>query len=108
VDYPTPDDLMQAPVWDNYVVAQASAAAIGLIPSYAHALGVRVSGYDVSLVVQASDGSRVKADEDVEDIRSDLETLLGPRARVTVEVAATVTRRLRPDDGVCWFFGARV
>jgi hypothetical protein len=76
--------------------------------SYAHALGVRVSGYNVSLVVQASDGSRVKADEDVEDIRNDLQTLLGPEARVTVEAVETPTRRLRPDDNGCWFFGARL
>lgn len=95
-------------MWENYVIAQASAAAIGLIPSYAHALGVRVDGYGVSLVVQASDMNRAEVDEDVEDIRSDLETLLGPEANVTVEVAQTPSRRLRPDDGVAWFYGARV
>ena len=107
MDYPTPDDPMQSPVWENYVIAQGCTAALGLVPSYAHALGVRVDRYDVTLVVQAPDGSLADADEDIEDIRSGLETLLGPEVRVTVEVVRTPLRRLHPTDGVGWFFAAR-
>lgn len=93
-------------MWENYVIAQGCTAALGLVPSYAQALGVQVDRYNVTLVVQAPDGSPADADEDIEDIRSALETLLGPEARVTVEVVRTPLRRRHPADGVGWFYAA--
>jgi hypothetical protein len=42
VQFPSPEDPERAPVWENYVVAQAAQAALRLIPAYAHAIGVAV------------------------------------------------------------------
>jgi hypothetical protein len=47
---PTPDDPAEAPVWDNYVLAQVVQASLGLIPRTALAFGVAMQGADVRLV----------------------------------------------------------
>ncbi len=88
-------------------MAQASQAALGLVPSYVHALGVRVDGFDVTLVVQAPHGSPADRDQDVVDIAEDLRAFLGPDAHVATEVQASETRRLDTHDGVRWFFATR-
>lgn len=104
--FPAPEDPKQAPVWENYVVAQAAQASLRIIPAYAYAVGVEVERARVTLVVQAPRGSAA-ADEDIDDIVRDLEALLGPDVQVSARVDVTDGCRLRPDDGVVWFFAAR-
>lgn len=106
MEFPTPDDPKQARVWDNYVVSQASAASLRLIPPWAHAIGVEVDGLSVTLVVQAPPG-RANEDGDITDIVSELGALLGPEAAVSSRTVERESPRLRPDDGVRWFFAAR-
>ena len=106
MDFPTPDDPKRAPVWENYVVAQAAQAALRLIPVQAHAIGVEVAGTRVTLVLQASEAS-MAADEDLNDIVSDLEALLGPHVEVSARLETSEGPRLNPHDGVRWFFASR-
>lgn len=44
VSLPTPEDPGRSPVWENYVVAQATQASLGLLPRSALAVGVSVAG----------------------------------------------------------------
>lgn len=106
MQFPAPDDPKQAPVWENYVVAQAAKASLRIIPAYAYAVGVEVEGTRVILVVQAPEGSAA-AYEDIEDMLSDLEALLGPDVQVSARVDVTDACNLSPDDGVMWFFACR-
>lgn len=106
MDFPTPDDPKRAPVWENYVIAQAAQAALGLIPEHVHALGVEVEGLRVVLVLQA-DAASPAAVEDVTDIVSELEALLGPGVAVSHRFDIRAERLLSPYDGVAWFFAAR-
>ncbi len=88
------------------MVAQASAAALRLVPQYAYAAGVQVQGVDVCLVIQAPVNAPER-DDDVDDIVSELETLLGPDIRVTVRTDRVDAPGLSPYDGVRWFFAQR-
>jgi hypothetical protein len=106
MDFPTPDDPMRAPVWENYVIAQAAQASLGLIPAHAHALGVEVEGLRVVLVLQAAAASPA-AMEDVTDIVGELEALLGPEVAVSHRLDIRADCLLSPYDGVAWFFAAR-
>jgi hypothetical protein len=106
MEFPTPDDPKRAPVWENYVVSQASAAALGLIPSYAHAVGVEVDRNSVTLVVQSPPGA-ADGDEDISDIVDELEILLGEAVEVTARVDERDSCKLSPHDGVRWFFASR-
>lgn len=103
---PSPDDMSRAPVWENYVVAQAVQASLGLIPGSAHAIGVRVSGTTVHLVMQLS--RLTDEDEvDIDDIVTELELLLGDAVRVVRHHEIRQHRHIAPDDGVRWIFLAR-
>jgi hypothetical protein len=106
MQFPTPDDPQRAPVWDNYVTAQAAAAALRLIPTYANALGVKVAGTHVHLVVQRPSGAPDK-DDDLDDIVDELSDLLGPDVTVSLAPETRAEPTLRPDDGVRWFWAAR-
>lgn len=106
MDFPTPDDPKRSPVWENYVIAQATQAALRQIPVDAHALGVEVHGPQVTLVLQAPTGSPM-AEQNVEDIVSELEALLGQDVAVASRVDARGECRLDPSDGVAWFFASR-
>jgi hypothetical protein len=101
--FPRPDDLAEAPLWENYVVAQAASAALRLIPRYAYAVGVRVRGVDVCLVVQAP-ANAPERDEDIDGIVSNLQTLLGDAIGVTSRTDRADGPRLGLSDGVRWFF----
>ena len=104
--FPSPEDPGRAPIWDNYVVAQAAQAALGLIPSSTLALGVEIDGYDVCLHFQLSqlDDQGIV---DMRDIGEELEILLGDAAKVTTAYEVRDERSLSPSDGVRWFFAAR-
>lgn len=106
MDFPAPEDPKAAPVWENYVIAQAAAASLGLIPSSAHALGVEVDGTRVILVLQAP-GTSPEAEQDLTDIASELEALLGPDVNVSGRLDRQDACRLSPNDGVAWFFATR-
>ncbi|MBB2923231.1 hypothetical protein [Cellulomonas cellasea] len=110
MEYPTPDDPARAPVWENYVTAQGAAAALRLVPPYAHALGVEVEGNDVVLVVQVPPGAPER-DEDIDDIVLQLEVLLGDavtvRTRTDVRPECTLSPTGGANDRVRWFFASR-
>jgi hypothetical protein len=103
MDFPTPDDPKRAPVWENYVFAQAAQASLRLIPADAHALGVEVVGSRVVLVLQAPTESPA-AEEGMADIVSDLQALLGPDVAVSHRLDVREACHLSPHDGVAWFF----
>ncbi|WP_182112707.1 MULTISPECIES: hypothetical protein [unclassified Actinotalea] len=103
---PTPEDSKRAPVWENYVVAQASQAALGLIPVHALAVGVVVERYDIRLHVQL----RERNDGDVADMAEivfELELLLGREARVELVGEVLDAPELGTRPAVVWFYAAR-
>jgi hypothetical protein len=106
VHFPTPDNPGRAPVWENYVVAQAAHAALRLIPPYVYAMGVEVEGTSITLVVQVPPTAPT-TDQDIDDIVGELEVLLGPEMNVAKRVDSRDVCQLRPDDGVRWFYATR-
>ena len=104
--FPNPDDLGDAPIWENYVVAQAVQASLGLIPGSAQALGVQVHGRRVRLHVQLSEASD-QASEDIDDIVDDLRSLLGNGVEVDAVQEVVDVRKISPHDGIRWTFLAR-
>ncbi len=103
---PTPTDPATAPVWENYVVAQATQAALRLIPAHAVALGVVVDGYDITLVCKMMDETAQDRD-DLADVADYLTDLVSQPARVQVLVQPSPEPALNPSDGVRWFWAAR-
>ena len=106
VRFPSPDDLAQAPLWENYVVAQASAACLGLIPSTALAVGVEIDGARILLrfrLTGVAEGDR----EDMTDVADELSDLLGPAVQVNHAYEVASEPGLKPDDGVWWIFRSR-
>jgi hypothetical protein len=103
---PTPSDPRSAPTWDNYVVAQAVQASLGLIPEHALAVGVEVDDTDVMLRFQLTAVTEADA-QDIEDIVSQLEALVGPVVHVAKELDVRQEREISPHDGVRWIFLAR-
>ncbi len=104
---PTPEDLGRAPAWENYIVAQAVQASLGLIPEHTLALGVEVAGADVRLRFQLTEA----AEEDVadgDDIVSELEALVGPAVHVERVYEVRDERAVTPSNGTRWIFLARV
>lgn len=101
--YPVPGDLKMAPVWENYAVAQVVQASLGLIPVSALAFGVQVSGAHLRVVVQISEptGSDL---EDVGDIQSTLEDLVGPDVEVEFVVERVDERKVSSHDGIRWVY----
>jgi hypothetical protein len=94
---PNPDDPAQAPVWDNYVVAQAVHASLALIPAHTLALGVAVDRFDVELVFQLSEATEQDR-HDINEISENFEALVGDDINVTarheVRQAATCRRSM--------------
>ena len=103
---PTPNDPGAALVWENYVVAQAVQASLGLVPQHALAVGVEVEGTTVRLRFQLSELTH-EDKLDIEDIVSELEALVGNDAQVTTAHEITADRHISPSDGVRWMFLAR-
>lgn len=103
---PTPDDLAEAPLWENYVVAQLTQAALGLVPVDALAIGAIVDGFDISLVCQV----REETDDtvaDLDEIAQELHFLVGERARISTSVAVHAHPTITPHDRTVWIFAAR-
>lgn len=105
--YPTPDDPGRMPIWDVYVMAQATAASRGGIPVHALAYGVEVDRYRVRLRFQMSEVSD-QDEEDMVDTVDELERLVGPAVTVDYVYEIRKHRLVSPSDGVWWIFLARV
>ncbi len=103
---PAPDDMGDAPVWENYVIAQAAHASLSLIPPNALALGVEVHGLDVTLRCQLRVLSQ-QDEADLDDIVGELEVLLGSQANVTRSQEIRDVPQVTPTDGIGWIFIAR-
>lgn len=104
---PTPEDPGRAPVWENYVIAQAVAASRGQIPEHALAFGVEVDGPRLRLRFQLSEVTEEDR-ADMDDIVSELEGLVGDDVEVESSYEVLEQRQISPTDGVCWIFLARV
>ena len=104
--YPSPTDSAHAPVWENYVVAQASQASLGMVPRSALAFGVLVEETSVTLrfLLAACTPQDV---EDMDDIVSELEGLLGPDVLVTRSFDVRDPLEMSPHDRVRWVYAAR-
>lgn len=103
---PTPDDPKGSPVWENYVVAQAVQAMLGIVPIHALAVGVVVDGATVRVRFQLSEVSDVDV-ADMADIRAELQDLLGSEVDVSMGHEVLAQRRISPRDGGRWVFLAR-
>lgn len=104
---PSPKDIGQAPVWENYVIAQTVAASRGQIPAHALAFGIEVEGPRLRLRFQLSEVTEEDGD-DMSDIVSELEGLLGNDVEVESSYEVVDRREISPIDGVSWIFLARV
>jgi len=106
VSFPSPEDPARAPVWENYVVAQAVQASLGLIPRNALAAGVEVDGPNVRMHFQLRELSEHDA-ADIADIVDDLDALLGDAVDIEAVHELRDRREISPNDGVRWIFLAR-
>jgi hypothetical protein len=103
---PTPEDSACAPVWENYIIAQATQASLGIIPRNALAFGVEVRGYDVTLRCQLREATEEDM-TDLDDIASDMAALVGSKIRVTRSYEIQSAPQVSPYGGICWTFIAR-
>lgn len=98
--------MAQAPAWDNYVVAQASAATLRQIPRTAAGIGVAIQREQVTLhfcLHSVDEETRC----DMADIADDLGMLLGDGASVGVAYEITDDFRINPHDRIRWVFAER-
>ncbi|GAB2478471.1 hypothetical protein GCM10027063_19920 [Promicromonospora xylanilytica] len=103
---PTPEDLGNAPVWENYIIAQTTQASLGLVPRGALALGVAVDGLNVTLTCQLREIGDADT-EDLEEIAQELSMLLGEHVSVTIAQEVHDRPTITPHDAVAWTFVAR-
>ncbi|WP_199422437.1 hypothetical protein [Actinotalea solisilvae] len=103
--YPSPEDMKLAPAWDNYVVAQLSQAALGIIPVNALALGAEIFGSRVRLHFQLT----TESEQDIEDMR-EIEDGLSDLVGDAVQIERAVEIRAEPSlapRGVRWVYRVR-
>ena len=102
----TPENLGQAPLWENHIIAQAVQASLGLIPRNALAVGISVSGPVTEFFFQMS--ALTDDDEkDMNDIVDEFVMLVGDGVRAGKRHEVRTSRVISPFDGVCWIFLAR-
>lgn len=104
--FPTPDDLAGAPLWENYILAQATTASLGLVPRNAVALGVTVDGSKVGLRCQLSEVSEADV-EDLEEIADELDILVGGHIEIDWSYEVLPRPKISPFDGVRWIYAGR-
>ena len=104
---PSPDDPAEAPIWDNYIVAQAVQASLGLIPQHALAVGVQVDGVNVMLRFQLTELTE-SDQEAMNDIVDEFEMLVGDQVHVSARPELHAERNISPFDGIQWIFLARI
>ncbi len=101
---PTPENPGSAWIcWVNFVVANCAMAALGIIPEHTLAYGVEVDGSDISLIFQLSEFS-TSAQEDMEDIISELEGLLGPTVDISYSYELRSHSSLTPHNSAFWIY----
>lgn len=106
MSFPSPVDPGGAPVWENYMVAQAVQASLGLIPRNALAVGVGVDGVRVTLVFQLS--TLTESDEtDITDMVDELGMLVGDEVEISYRSEVRDSRQVSPRDHIRWIFLAR-
>lgn len=103
---PTPEDPGRAPIWENYIVAQAVQASLGQIPEHALAVGVEVAGSRVRMCFQLSEATEGDQ-EDIDDIVSELEALVGSGVRIESVRQVVRERAISPAGGMRWIYLAR-
>lgn len=103
MSWPTPEDPGRAPVWDNYVIAQTVQASLGGIPPHAVAMGVRVAGTEVQLCFRLTELTDDDV-EDMDDIVSELEALVGNHVHVDKRWEIRETPGIASHDGIAWIY----
>lgn len=105
MNFPEPNSMSDRD-WNNYLVAQLSAAALGLIPRHAVAVGVEPHAEEIIVHFQLSEIDQRDA-EDMYDIVDELGDLLG--GVVDIRTVHTLRSKplLAPRDGVRWVYRAR-
>jgi hypothetical protein len=103
----TPTPPASAPAWDNFVVSLANAAILGIVPTNALAVGVKIDGLNVQFVFQLSQITDEDA-EDMDDIVSEMEVLADPGLIISKTFEVRADRAISPHDGVRWIFLSRV
>ncbi len=105
--YPTPEDMAQAPVWENCLICQAVPASLGLIPRHALAVGIDTTNTTVEFCFQMSEVS--DADEtDMADIVDEFEMLVGDVVDVSRRFEVRDRRSISGGTETRWFFLSRV
>jgi hypothetical protein len=105
---PTPGDMGLAPQWDNYLVAQAVQATLGLIPSSALGISISISDTDVKFEFQLAELS--EGDEtDIADIIDNFNMLIGFVVPVSSTTRLVPHRQVTPSRGSRerWVFSKR-
>ena len=105
---PTPSDLSQAPNWQNYVVAQAVAASLGQLSVNTLGYGVKTEEASVTLRFQMRQVDEQDR-ENISDIASELEALLGAKITVVTEIFQGTEFHIapaRPDER--WIYLAQI
>ncbi|WP_182112674.1 MULTISPECIES: hypothetical protein [unclassified Actinotalea] len=104
---PSPENPQNAPIWDNYVVAQVAQASLGAIPRHALAVGVEIAGKDVTLRFQLA-RETPDDDEDIEDIKDAFWVLVGNDVNIGVRTDVMSAPELEVRRGVRWIYRARL
>lgn len=107
MSFPSPDNLQQAPVWENYLVAQTVQAALGQIPEHAVAVGIEAEGTRLSVRFLLTEHTSSDA-QDVADIASELEGLVGNGVQVETTCGVVDERAVTPSGTPTrWVYVAR-
>ena len=100
---PSPKDPANAPVWENYIVAQLTQASLGVIPRNALALGIEV--HDLTVRVHVQMVELTPADQaDLDEIVSELGALTGEAVQVDVVVEIRAQRHLPEGSPIRWVY----
>ena len=99
--------MQSAPNWENYAVAQAVQASLGLIPKSAVAVGVLVDGARIHLTFQLT-GVDAADVADMDDIQDGLMDLVGDAVTVQLHHEIVEHRDISSSDRVRWIYLSRM
>jgi hypothetical protein len=101
---PTPGNMNRAPAWDNYLVAQAVQASLGLIPRSALGIYITISDDAVDFQFQLAHVSE-DDEADMADIVDNFTMLIGFVVPCTSTYRILQERELAPKGArVRWLF----
>ena len=106
--FPSPDNMAGASAWDNFVTSSAAQAALGKIPTHAHAVGVAVDGTAVRLCFQLEPNADDIDLADILEIADELSDLLGDDVDVSHGSETLADVDLSRGRDVYWIFKARL